>query len=355
MTESRDNDTEETGLNLFDDSASAAGNFPHAMLGYDKHTVDSYIRELEARLNQLKSQVRESMREVAFVKSEVGSTDFTRLGAHVAGLLRAAEAQSGDLIQRAEHEADRIKTEARRSAAAMREAAQQESDDVRLTGLAGMRQLRQEQADLGKSTLETARRDGNLVIADAKARAKSLIESATIQAATLLESARVEGARTEQEAKRKAADIIATAERTAQEALTKSASAVAAADTTVVERLAQAEKEAEAAEARTLESRVEATRIRAEAVTAAEEIRLAATRQAEETLSAMRERGSRAEAELEQKVAWRREQLERDVAALEARKSNSLAQLGNLKALAEEADAAFSDNSRTVRLDLSQP
>lgn len=54
----RDLETEETGLNLFDDSASAAGSFPHAMLGYDKHSVDSYVREVEAKVSQLKLAAR---------------------------------------------------------------------------------------------------------------------------------------------------------------------------------------------------------------------------------------------------------------------------------------------------------
>ena len=60
----RDLETEETGLNLFDERASAAGSFPHAMLGYDKKAVDDYIRDLERQVTLAKHQLREVQREL---------------------------------------------------------------------------------------------------------------------------------------------------------------------------------------------------------------------------------------------------------------------------------------------------
>jgi len=47
MTDVRTEIEEETGLNLFEDKASAVGGFPHAMLGYDKQAVDSYFQYLD--------------------------------------------------------------------------------------------------------------------------------------------------------------------------------------------------------------------------------------------------------------------------------------------------------------------
>ena len=35
------------------------------------------------------------------MKTQLGTTDFTRLGAHATGLLRAAEAQASDIVERA--------------------------------------------------------------------------------------------------------------------------------------------------------------------------------------------------------------------------------------------------------------
>ena len=327
MTDRDTEHTEHTGLNLFDDRASAAGNFPHAMLGYDKHSVDSYVREVESQVLQLKMQVREQVREVSHVRETVGTTDFTRLGAHATGLLKAAEAQSADIIDRAEHEAERIKTEARRTAAALRESAQQEADDVRLTGLAGLRQLRQEQGEAGKSALEMAKRDADLIVADAKSQAKTIVDSATAQATSVLESARIDAAKQAQEAERAASETKLAAQKDAEASLATTSAAAKDSEAAINERLAQADRHAADAAARATEAREEADRIRTAALKEAEEIRLAATRQSEETLATMRSRARDAETALEEQVAWRREQLNREIASLEARRATALAQL----------------------------
>ena len=122
MTDVRTEIEEETGLNLFEDKASAVGGFPHAMLGYDKQAVDSYIQDLEQRLLEMKVQLREQRRETSFVRAQVGTTDFAKLGAHARGLLEAAEAQAAELVRLAEAESDRLRQEARLAAAAAREA-----------------------------------------------------------------------------------------------------------------------------------------------------------------------------------------------------------------------------------------
>lgn len=349
MTDSpRDIDTEETGLNLFEDSASAAGSFPHAMLGYDKHTVDSYVREVEAKVMQLKMQLRDKAREIQLVRSEAGSTDFTRLGAHATAILRAAEAQAGDIVDRAQHESERIKTEARRTAAALRESAQKEADDVRLAGLSGLRQLRQEQADAGASTLETSHRDAAMIVAEAKQRAASIVDAAKLQSDGLLETARVEAARRQQEAEHRASDIVATAQKAAEDTLAKGVDTAAKTHDSITARLAEADKASQEAAQATAAARVEADRARSEALKQAEEIRLGALRESEETLAALRERVRQQEADLEERVAWRKEQLEREIASLEARKSNALGQLNNLRALAEESGSQFADEPTAV-------
>jgi len=109
MTDVRTEIEEETGLNLFEDKASAVGGFPHAMLGYDKQAVDSYIQDLEQRLLEMKVQLREQRRETSFVRAQVGTTDFAKLGAHARGLLEAAEAQAAELVRLAEAESDRLR------------------------------------------------------------------------------------------------------------------------------------------------------------------------------------------------------------------------------------------------------
>jgi DivIVA domain-containing protein len=42
------------GLALFDETATAAGNFPHALRGYDRAAVDAYVRDVESQLSRVK-------------------------------------------------------------------------------------------------------------------------------------------------------------------------------------------------------------------------------------------------------------------------------------------------------------
>lgn len=69
--------SEETGLNLFDDRASAAGSFPHAMMGYDRSSVDNYVRDLERRLAAARQLNRDRLRDLESLKAQQGTTDFT--------------------------------------------------------------------------------------------------------------------------------------------------------------------------------------------------------------------------------------------------------------------------------------
>lgn len=145
MTNTADEEyTEDTGLNLFDDRASAAGSFPHAMLGYDRPTVDNYVRDIEQQVSTLRQLTRHLRAEVAAAQREHGDSDFTRLGSHATQMLRAAEAQASDLISKAATEAERIKEEGRRVAADLRAAAQTEADDIRVETLSNLRDMREQ-------------------------------------------------------------------------------------------------------------------------------------------------------------------------------------------------------------------
>ena len=118
---------EETGLNLFDDTASAAGSFTHSMWGYDRTSVDNYVREIEQQVSTLKQLTRHLRGQVSQAQAEATQSDFKRLGVHATEILTAAEAQAKDIVAMAGREAERIKEEGRRVAADMRAAAQTES------------------------------------------------------------------------------------------------------------------------------------------------------------------------------------------------------------------------------------
>ena len=50
---------DESSLPFFDRTATAAGGFPVARRGYDKHAVDDYVRALEAQLAEARSKAEE--------------------------------------------------------------------------------------------------------------------------------------------------------------------------------------------------------------------------------------------------------------------------------------------------------
>ncbi|HSN42706.1 MAG TPA: adhesin, partial [Propionibacteriaceae bacterium] len=85
------------GLDLFDETASAVRGFPNAMLGYDKKSVDDYVRDIEQQLSVAKHQLREVQRELTAANLRVDDTDFAKLGSHTASMLQVAEAQSSEI------------------------------------------------------------------------------------------------------------------------------------------------------------------------------------------------------------------------------------------------------------------
>ncbi len=325
-----------TGLNLFDDKASAAGNFPYSMRGYDRHAVDGYVREVEQKVTELRVQLRERNRDLAHVKAEVGTTDFTRLGAHAKQLLHAAETQAAELVRQGEAEADRIRNEGRRSASALRESAQREADDVRLSGLAGLRKLRQEQAEAGEAALLAVRKDAELAASEAQASAHHIMTQTTARAATLQQRAEAESAASQAASEARATEILLQAQQQAEQTLADALEGARANEQAIAEQLESASHHQAEATAQLTAARQEAATIRAQAVTATEETRLTAMREAEDTMSAMRSRVSDVEARLEEQVAWRKEQLEREISALTARRTAMHTAMQNLREVAEE-------------------
>lgn len=221
-------DTEDTGLNLFDDRASAVGSFPHAMLGYDRASVDSYVRDIETQVSTLRQLSRHLRQELTTVQLATGDTDFTRLGSHTTALLRAAEAQATELVSRAGIEAERIKEEGRRVAAELRSSAQTEADDIGQSNLANLREMRARlDSECEQARAATAAQNASLV-ATAQEQAESLVNEATINAAQIIESAeaqarqfetmvRAQIAQEQAQAGEEAARVVADAQSKAEE------------------------------------------------------------------------------------------------------------------------------------------
>ena len=79
--------TDNTGLGLFDDTASAVGNFPSALRGYDRNAVDDYVRSLEGTLVNSRRRTSELEQELGSVSDQLeqaqaaaNDVDYTNLG-----------------------------------------------------------------------------------------------------------------------------------------------------------------------------------------------------------------------------------------------------------------------------------
>ena len=335
--------TELTGLNLFDDRASLAGSFPRSMWGYDRVTVDTHVREIEQQLTALKRLTRELRKQLREALSTTRESDFRRLGAHATNIVLAAENQARALVSRAESEAERIKEEGRRVAAELRRSAQVEIDDIRMAGLAHLRELRAEhertvaqalasaRAD-ADSALEAARRHADAVTAEAATRAATILKDSQLGADSMLADASKRVAEQELEARSRVETMLTEARAVFDEARATSA-------TLMAESAAQHERSA----TRLREETEQAEQLRSAAITDAEQARVDAARDAEAQIQAAHRQGNELLQSFEEQHAWRREQLEREIGALLQRKAAVVAQLANLRNLAHEAMSDFPD------------
>lgn len=332
---------EETGLNLFDDRASAAGSFPHAMLGYDKSAVDTYVRELEARISSLTQLTRHQQREVSFVQREAGTTNFTKLGAHIKALLGAAEAQADDLTNQAVVEGNRITAEANRIAADVRKAAEDEADDVRIAALADARTLREKQAADGQAGLAAATAEAEAIRAAASQDARALVEEAQRNAAAVISAANVEASRIAQAAERDATATRLAASSKAEQQLAAASSDAQAASTRMADLLTQAKAQLDEILKQGADESARAAGVRAASVAEAETIRQDAIRAAEEHLANARKEATASRAALEAEIFDRKETLAREIALLERRRTAVVHQLQNMRELATQAGVDF--------------
>lgn len=335
---------EETGLNLFDDRASAAGGFPNTMLGYDRHEVDRYVRELEMEVSTLKQLARHLRRELISARDVAGAeTDFTRLGTHATGILRAAEAQASDLVSKAGVEAERIKEEGRRVAADLRANAQAEADDIRVAGLANLRKLRADLDADSHAMLQQSKIEASSSLEAAQRQAATILAEAEKNAAGIIEQSTLEAARVRQQGERLGAETLAAARAQAEEVLTTAQTEHLEAKDRAAQMLADATRhQGEARDQVGLEGD-RARDIRAAALLDAEQIKVTASRDAESQMANAHRHVAMMKDRLEEQYAWRKEQLEREVAALLQRKQSVIAQMSNLRELAGESALDFPD------------
>lgn len=340
-------DPEGSGLDLFDENASAVRGFPNAMLGYDKKAVDDYIRDIERQLSIAKHQLREVQRELTAANLRVDDTDFSRLGTHTASLLKAAEAQAGDLVQRAEQRAERLVSSAQAEADRVKREATAHAQAARQEGIDALKGLR---ADLEHQTtveLDAARAEASGLREAADRHRENLVADAQRQADALLASARSDADQVRQTAEREAAEIraalaqeredvltgLAAEQRAQTEALTASVDETTARSNSLLATLADA---AEQLRARQQAALAEAENIKASALDEAGAIIDQAKVDAEAKL-----------ADTDAELVARNDQLRRELRTLRQRKQALLTQLAQLSSLATETASEFPEDEHT--------
>ncbi|MDA8439122.1 MAG: DivIVA domain-containing protein [Propionibacterium sp.] len=344
--------TELTGLNLFDDRASLAGSFPRTVWGYDRTTVDTHVRDLEQQLTALKRLTRELRSQLREALSSTREGDFRRLGTHAGAILISAENQARALVTRAESEAERIKEEGRRSVADLRRSAQTEIDDIRMAGLAHLRELRTEHDRTVSGILEAARHDADATLDAARRHADALRFEAEQKATTMLRDAELAAESLRQRVAREAAQQELEARTRIEALLTEAKAAADEARTTSSTLMAESTAHHERSAAALRDQTEQAQQVRSTALAEAEQTRSAAAREAEAAIQAAHQRGDELRQTLEDQHAWRREQIEREIAALLQRKAAVVAQLANMRNLAREATEDFPDEDPFETTDL---
>ena len=123
--------SDNTGLGLFDDAASAVGNFPTALRGYDRTAVDDYVRTLEASVVQSRRRASQLEQQISGLQDQLAGhaekghgghdLDYSNLGGRANDILRLAQEQARDLVENATIEAEKVKETARREADSLRQ------------------------------------------------------------------------------------------------------------------------------------------------------------------------------------------------------------------------------------------
>jgi hypothetical protein len=338
-----DSGTEETGLNLIHDTASAAGTFPHSVWGYDRQTVDTYVQELEQQLSAAKQLIRHMQREVAASKRTADASDFTKLGDYTAQMLQAAEGQSRELLDQANQEAERIKAEARRLAAEARAGGEQEADDIRLNAQGTFKRMRAEVDVQCAKELDRAREQANSILESSRTQSEHQLAETSRASVLKVEAAEREAELILQRAATQAAEVRLAAEKAREQVLSTLSQEQEAAAQHLMGLLEKSRAETEANSQRLQDEISEAAELRRKALAESEEIKVTAVREAEVQIAQAHAQASLLRDRAEEQLGWRTEQLKRETNRLEHRKQAIVAQLANLSALAEQSLAEFPD------------
>jgi cell division septum initiation protein DivIVA len=340
-----------TGLNLFDETASAVGNFPFALRGYDRAAVDDYVRTLEGRVVRSNQQIADLQRQLNDLHDQLGRTskeleerpsgeiDYASLGARASSILRMAEEQARELLDKASADANKLREDGQRDADRLRQQAGADSEHVRVSGRAELEQLRARAESDVAAEVERARTEASAIRAAAEREAEALRRKAAQEADAVRTAGDLEADERKRAAESEAAALrqqIAKERQDATAELKRVHQESVAATGKLLSEATQHHQQAGERLAADIES---ATKLRTEAQAEAEKVKLDAKEEAERVLAAAKKQAERITQRTQQEFAWRKEQLKRETENLMQRKQAVLNQLQSLSALASQSAA----------------
>jgi cell division septum initiation protein DivIVA len=356
------NASDDTGLGLFDDTASAVGNFPTALRGYDRTAVDDYVRTLEANVVQSRRHVAALQQQINSLQDQLqapgkhdgGELDYAGVGGRANDILRLAQEQARDMVESATIEVAKLKEAARREADAVRTNAVREGDHLRSGGLAEVDQLRARLHEDIQGQLHKAKEEAAALLAAARRQAEAARREAEHEAQTIRQSAHLDTENLRRTVEREAAEARQriAAEREAAAGSLRKAHGEASAKTSAM--LAEASKRHQESAARLEADITQAAKIREEAFAEAEQVKIAAAKESEERIETAKKQAAGISERTQQEFAWRKQQLRRETELLHERKRAVLGQLASLSALAQETAQSFPELEEPTELEREQ-
>ena len=332
-----------SGLDLFDETASAVAGFPQALRGYDRGAVDAYVADVEAQLASAKAQLRQQRRELTQASARVGTTDYANLGGHTHSLLSAAEAQAEELVTTADHRARHLMAQAQAEAEKTAIAAQLALDGARAASTEDLNAVRRRLSEQTALELRAARDEGDAILEFSKRRAAEVVAEATAKADLVARegelAAEAQMVAAEREAVEHRLGVVAEKEsaladvKAAHEATTAELEELV---THAQQRMAEHAAKLEA-DSLTWEERRQAARAEAAEIVASAHVEAAAIlKEADDRAKALR--ASMLQGSEQQKAG-----IEAENALLIGRRKAIVAQLGELSALAGSSAADYGD------------
>lgn len=329
---------ETVGLDLFDETASAAGSFPHSMLGYERQAVDAYIRDIERQLSSAKRKVRSLQRQLA---TKADETDYSRLGTHTGDLLRNAEREAAEITQSAQLQAEQIIALAKREADQLAREADAGAAQARVSGMDDLHRLRDDLAGQTSAELAAAQEQARTLREAAENHRAMVLAEAERNAAAMREQASLEAEQVRQGAEREAADVRAALAKEQADTLESLRQRHAEVTRTLIELSERARQQSDefgvqmATEAQLADER------RHKALAEADQIVVAANEEARAAVADARAKAAKLLTEAGVAEAHKIEQLSHEIEGLNRRKKALVDGMRSLSSLVSSSVADF--------------